>query len=85
MDLPSGLDADDNRLHRSFRATHTVTFDSPKPCHAQQPASGRCGAVHVIDIGLERDATNLRIAEESDVAAWWPTPMRAPTSTPAAS
>jgi len=74
VDLPSGLDADSGAGQPSFRATRTVTFAALKPCHVAQPAAGRCGRVHVVDIGVEVAATQLRQAEEADVAAWWPTP-----------
>ena len=74
VDLPSGLDADAAEPHESFRAAHTVTFAAPKPCHVLQPAASRCGRLHVVDIGLDVEAGNLRQAEESDVARWWPVP-----------
>lgn len=74
VDLPSGLDADSSHVHPSFTASHTITFGSAKPCHVQQPAAARCGRVHVADIGLDEPPTMLRMAEESDIALWWPTP-----------
>lgn len=74
VDLPSGLDADSGALHSGFTATHTVTFASVKPCHVQEPAASRCGEVHVVDIGVEVPTTQVRQAEESDIARWWPVP-----------
>lgn len=74
VDLPSGLDADTAVAHPSFRAAHTVTFAAPKACHVRQPAAARCGRVHVVDIGIPVEAGNLRQAEESDIARWWPVP-----------
>ncbi|SHI89918.1 yjeF C-terminal region, hydroxyethylthiazole kinase-related/yjeF N-terminal region [Tessaracoccus bendigoensis DSM 12906] len=74
VDLPSGLDADLGRVSTSFQATHTVTFAAPKPCHVQQPAAARCGRIHIADIGLDIQETNQRIAEEADIAGWWPSP-----------
>lgn len=74
VDLPSGLDADSGRVHPGFAAAHTVTFATVKACHVQEPAATRCGRVHVVDIGVEVPRTQLRQAEESDVAAWWPRP-----------
>lgn len=74
VDLPSGLDADDGALHPSIRATHTVTFGAVKACHVQQPAAARCGVVHLAGIGIEPPRTELRQAEESDLARWWPVP-----------
>lgn len=74
VDLPSGLDADSGRLHRSFVAQHTVTFAALKACHVQSPAAARCGEVYVVDIGVEIAPGALRQAEPADVARWWPVP-----------
>lgn len=74
VDLPSGLDADSGRAHQSFRADCTVTFAAPKPCHVIGEASQRCGDVVVADIGVEVQDTGVAVAEESDVALWWPVP-----------
>lgn len=77
VDLPSGLDADSGRGHPSFRASHTVTFAAAKPCQVEQPAAARCGSVHVVDIGVAVPDTQLRQAEEADIARWWPRPDEA--------
>ncbi len=74
VDLPSGLDADSGGVHPGFAAAHTVTFQTVKPCHVEEPAAGRCGRLHVVDIGVDIPETQLRQAEESDIAAWWPRP-----------
>ena len=74
VDLPSGLDADSGDAHPSFRADCTVTFIAPKPCHIIGEASELCGDVVVADIGVAIADTGLRVAEESDVALWWPVP-----------
>ncbi len=74
VDLPSGLDADSGAAHPSFRADCTVTFAAPKPCHVIGAASERCGDLVVVDIGVPVDDTGLFVAEESDVARWWPVP-----------
>ncbi|MEO7589296.1 MAG: NAD(P)H-hydrate epimerase [Arachnia sp.] len=74
VDLPSGLDADSGEAHPSFRADCTVTFAAPKPCHVIGAASERCGDVVVADIGVAVPATGVSVAEESDVARWWPVP-----------
>lgn len=74
VDLPSGLDADSGTPHPSFKATHTVTFATVKPCHVQEPAASRCGRLHVVDIGVDVPDTGFRQAEEADVARWWPRP-----------
>lgn len=74
VDLPSGLDTDSGDAHPSFRATCTVTFAAPKPCHVMGEAAVRCGDLVVVDIGVDVGDTGLRVAEESDVARWWPVP-----------
>lgn len=74
VDLPSGLDADGGAAPASFHAAHTVTFAALKRCHVQQPASSRCGEVHVVDIGVDVPRTSLRQAEPLDVAGAWPVP-----------
>ncbi len=74
VDLPSGLDADSGSPHTSFRADCTVTFAAPKPCHVIGEASERCGDLVVVDIGVPVADTGVFVAEESDVARWWPVP-----------
>lgn len=74
VDLPSGLDADSGAAYPSFRADCTVTFAAPKPCQVIGAASERCGDLVVVDIGVPVDDTGLFVAEESDVARWWPVP-----------
>lgn len=74
VDLPSGLDADSGDLHTSFHADCTVTFAAPKPCHVTGAAAKRCGDIVVADIGVAVGDTGLHVAEESDVARWWPVP-----------
>ncbi len=74
VDLPSGLDADSGDAHPCFRADCTVTFAAPKPCHVIGEASDLCGDVVVADIGVAVSDTGLRVAEESDIARWWPVP-----------
>lgn len=74
VDLPSGLAADSATLQPSFKANHTVAFVAPKPCHVMAPAADRCGRIHLFDLGVQPQEGNLRQAEESDVAAWWPAP-----------
>lgn len=74
VDLPSGLDADSGVAHASFRADCTVTFAAPKPCHVIGAAAERCGDLVVADIGVTVGDTGVSIAEESDVARWWPVP-----------
>ncbi|HNV09824.1 MAG TPA: NAD(P)H-hydrate dehydratase [Propionibacteriaceae bacterium] len=76
VDIPSGLDADSvNRpLPESFTATRTLTFASAKLAHYSQPGAGRCGAVEVVDIGIESPAVDRDVVTVADVARWWPFP-----------
>lgn len=74
VDLPSGLDADSGITHPSFHADCTVTFAAPKPCHVIGEAAERCGDLVVADIGVPVGDTGVMVAEESDVARWWPVP-----------
>lgn len=74
VDLPSGLDADTGVAHPSFHADCTVTFAAPKHCHVVGEAAERCGDLVVADIGVPVGDTGVSVAEESDVARWWPVP-----------
>ncbi|MGO1487323.1 MAG: bifunctional ADP-dependent NAD(P)H-hydrate dehydratase/NAD(P)H-hydrate epimerase [Arachnia sp.] len=74
VDLPSGLDADSGMAHTSFIADCTVTFAAPKPCHVMGAASQLCGDIVVADIGVVVGDTGIEVAEESDIARWWPVP-----------
>ena len=71
-DVPSGLFADGGAVGGpAVRASVTVAFGAPKPCHVLTPASGFCGRVVVADIGipratLEQNARHLWLAEASD-------------------
>jgi ADP-dependent NAD(P)H-hydrate dehydratase / NAD(P)H-hydrate epimerase len=71
VDIPSGLEvqtgADDGPY---VHAALTVTFGGLKPVHAL----GDCGAVELIDIGLELPRTDVAAFDAADVAANWPVP-----------
>lgn len=57
LDLPSGLDADTGEpLGPTIRARHTATFVAPKKAFANPAASTWTGRVHVVSLGIERDA-----------------------------
>jgi ADP-dependent NAD(P)H-hydrate dehydratase / NAD(P)H-hydrate epimerase len=78
VDLPSGVDADTGAVPAaSIRATRTVTFGTLKPCHLVQPASSRCGAIALVDIGLDESLeqpTLVGCDGEDDLAGQWPFP-----------
>jgi NAD(P)H-hydrate epimerase len=70
VDLPSGLSADDAGIWRpSVTADVTVTFGSPKRCHAFAPAAGSCGRITVEDIGLIPDRAAPADGEPEAVTA----------------
>lgn len=75
VDLPSGVEADDGRvLGAHVVADLTVTFGSLKPCHLADPAARACGAVHLVDIGLELPEPVLEALQPLDVARLVPHP-----------
>lgn len=74
VDLPSGLEADAGRAGASFTAALTVTFGALKACHVLEPARTRCGAVRLVDIGIDLGPPEFTGWERPDVAAHWPAP-----------
>lgn len=77
-DVPSGLFADVGAVGGpALRASVTVAFGAPKPCHVLAPASALCGRVVVADIGipratLEQNARRAWLAEASDARVLLP-------------
>ncbi|CAB4764786.1 unannotated protein [freshwater metagenome] len=72
VDTPSGVDVDTGETSEPHvRATLTVTFGTHKPCHLVDPAAQACGAVHLVDIGLDPDLPAAPVASlrPADVAA----------------
>jgi hydroxyethylthiazole kinase-like uncharacterized protein yjeF len=72
VDTPSGVDVDTGETPEPHvRATLTVTFGTHKPCHLVDPAAQACGAVHLVDIGLDPDlpAAPVESLRPVDVAA----------------
>lgn len=56
VDIPSGLDSDSGvPPGEAVRASHTVTFTAPKPCHVLSPACEFAGKLHVAPIGSPPD------------------------------
>ncbi|WP_018682746.1 bifunctional ADP-dependent NAD(P)H-hydrate dehydratase/NAD(P)H-hydrate epimerase [Actinokineospora enzanensis] len=73
VDLPSGVDPDTGAVDGpAVTADVTVTFGAYKPVHFL--AGARCGAVHLIDLGLPLDRPDFMVLDETDVAAAWPVP-----------
>lgn len=75
VDTPSGVDVDTGRLDGPYvHADLTVTFGTHKACHLVEPAAEACGAVHLVDIGLELPMAGLEALAAADVAALLPVP-----------
>jgi ADP-dependent NAD(P)H-hydrate dehydratase / NAD(P)H-hydrate epimerase len=75
VDLPSGVDPDTGAVDGSaVTAAATVTFGALKPVHVL--AAGRCGPVHVVDIGLGPllPEPHAHVLDAHDVARRWPVP-----------
>ena len=75
VDTPSGVDVDTGRLEGAYvRADLTVTFGTHKVCHLVEPAAEACGAVHLVDIGLDLPPAGLEAFGARDIAALLPVP-----------
>ena len=75
VDTPSGVDVDTGEVEGDHvEAALTVTFGTHKVCHLVDPAAQACGAVHLVDIGLELPEPELEALQPDDVAALLPRP-----------
>ncbi|WP_127545905.1 NAD(P)H-hydrate dehydratase [Actinoplanes sp. OR16] len=78
VDVPSGVTVDTGDVAgEAVDADVTVTFGCFKPAHLIGPAAVKCGAIELVDIGLGPSLVigpAVRVAEASDIAAWWPVP-----------
>ena len=75
VDVPSGVDVDTGRLDGPHvEATVTVTFGTHKIAHLVDPAARACGAVHLVDIGLDLPSPPVQSLQAADVAALLPVP-----------
>lgn len=75
VDLPSGVEADTGEvLGEHVRADVTVTFGTHKVAHLADPASAACGAVHLVDIGLDLPEPAVTAMQSADVARLLPRP-----------
>ena len=54
-----------------------MTFGTHKVCHLVDPAAQACGAVHLVDIGLELPEPEVEALQPEDVAALLPRPTAA--------
>ncbi|MGI9155514.1 MAG: bifunctional ADP-dependent NAD(P)H-hydrate dehydratase/NAD(P)H-hydrate epimerase, partial [Marmoricola sp.] len=75
VDVPSGVEVDTGRLDGDHvRADVTVTFGTHKVAHLVDPAAEACGAVHLVDIGLDLPEAEVTALQAEDVAAMLPVP-----------
>jgi hydroxyethylthiazole kinase-like uncharacterized protein yjeF len=78
VDTPSGVDVDTGRVTGPHvTAAVTVTFGTHKVAHLVDPAALACGAVHLVDLGLELPPAAVSALQEPDVRALLPTPAPA--------
>jgi hydroxyethylthiazole kinase-like uncharacterized protein yjeF len=75
VDVPSGVSVDDGRLDGPHvRADVTVTFGTHKVAHLVDPAAAACGALLLVDIGLDLPPAAVTALQPDDVAALLPRP-----------
>lgn len=75
VDVPSGVDVDTGELDGPHvTADVTVTFGTHKVAHLVEPAASACGAVQLVDLGLDLPAPALEALQPADVAALVPRP-----------
>ncbi len=75
VDTPSGVGVDTGELDGPHvTATVTVTFGTHKVAHLVDPAASACGAVHLVDIGLDLPEAPVESLQPEDVAALLPRP-----------
>ena len=75
VDVPSGVDVDTGELDGPHVvADLTVTFGTHKVAHLVGPAAGACGAVHLVDLGLDLPPAAVESLQAADVAALVPRP-----------
>ncbi|WP_028651322.1 NAD(P)H-hydrate dehydratase [Nocardioides halotolerans] len=75
VDTPSGVDVDTGEVEGDHvEAALTVTFGTHKACHLVDPAARACGAVHLVDLGLDLPRAELEALQPEDVAALLPRP-----------
>jgi hydroxyethylthiazole kinase-like uncharacterized protein yjeF len=76
VDVPSGVEVDTGQVDGPHvRADLTVTFGTHKACHLVDPAAAACGAVHLVDLGLDLPPADLEALGPADVARLLPVPQ----------
>ncbi len=75
VDVPSGVDVDTGRVDGPHvRAALTVTFGTHKVAHLVDPASLACGALHLVDLGLDLGDPAVEALQPDDVRVLLPRP-----------
>ena len=68
VDVPSGVSVDTGELDGPHvRAAVTVTFGTLKACHLVDPAATACGAVELVDLGLDLPEPPVEALQPADV------------------
>ncbi len=82
VDLPSGISGSTGAiLGEAVAADETVTFFRRKPGHLLYPGRGRCGRVHVEDIGISAEALEgLGVAAFANAPALWARMLPSPAA-----
>jgi len=75
VDVPSGVGVDTGEVEgMHLRADLTVTFGTHKVAHLVDPAARACGAVELVDIGLDLPPAAVEALQTADVARLLPRP-----------
>ncbi|HJQ04232.1 MAG TPA: NAD(P)H-hydrate dehydratase [Nocardioides sp.] len=75
VDTPSGIGVDDGSARDPHvTADLTVTFGTHKVAHLVDPAAQACGAVQLVDIGLDLPPAPVEALQPADVARLVPVP-----------
>ncbi|MDQ3307110.1 MAG: NAD(P)H-hydrate dehydratase [Actinomycetota bacterium] len=75
VDVPSGVVVDTGEIDGPHvDAAVTVTFGTLKIAHLVEPAASACGAVHLVDLGLDLPDPAMTALQAEDVAALLPIP-----------
>ncbi len=75
VDVPSGVDVDTGEVDGPHvEAAVTVTFGTHKIAHLVDPAAKACGAVHLVDIGLDLPDAAVTALQAADATALLPVP-----------
>lgn len=77
VDTPSGVAVDSGELDGPHvTAALTVTFGTHKVAHLVEPSASACGAVQLVDLGLDLPPASVEALQPADVAALLPRPAR---------